>query len=133
METERTETVEQSRDAASSTGQSKREARWAERRAIIERYERSGESAEDFCKGAGISYYAFSKWRSRLRGEERQRAEGESRGVFREVPQQSRRAEERTAQRSSNPLTITLPNHIQVELPYRLSELPEILQVLSRC
>jgi hypothetical protein len=133
METERTERVEQTSDGASSRRQSNREARWAERRAIIERYERSGESAEEFCKGAGLSYYAFSKWRSRLRGEELQRAQGEANGVFKEVPKQSTRADQRTAQGSIIPLTITLPNHIQVEIPYRLSELPEILQVLSRC
>ena len=40
---------------------------WERRRAIVERFATSGQRAEEFCKQEGLSFYAFSKWRSRLK------------------------------------------------------------------
>lgn len=59
----------------------KREAVWAERKLVVERWEGSGLSMAEFCRREGIGYLQFVSWRKRLSGS----AETEVAGGFAEL------------------------------------------------
>ena len=107
---------------------------WERRRGIVNRYAASGLRAEDFCKQEGLSFYAFGKWRSRLKQMDREFStsrHSKPANEFIEV----KRAKDRPSPTYAGQTTaeILFPNQIRVELRCSRAELQELMVVLHRC
>lgn len=120
----------------------KYEANWAYRREVCGKFKASGLRAEDFCEQEGISYYAFCKWRSRIKqldemslGDGAEPDSNNPEHVFVEVSRKLRDAPASKPGRSfpSTTAEITFPNQIRVELRCEDRNLKELMEVLSRC
>ena len=110
---------------------------WERRRAIVERFATSGQRTEEFCKQEGLSFYAFSKWRSRLKQLDREANTLENAtlnpaSVFVEVKREKDRTPSPTCA-SYATAEILFPNQIRIELRCTSAELRELMGVLHRC
>jgi len=54
-------------------------------RALFARFERAGQTIEQFCTEQGLGLSTFSRWRQRLRGEDRAEPRGSSEPLFVEL------------------------------------------------
>jgi len=54
-------------------------------RALFARFERAGQTIERFCAEQGLGLSTFSRWRQRLRGQDRARTKGASEPLFVEL------------------------------------------------
>jgi len=54
-------------------------------RALFARFERAGQTIEQFCAAQGPGLSTFSRWRQRLRGQDRTQTKGSSEPVFVEL------------------------------------------------
>lgn len=117
-------------------------ANWAYRRAVCEKFNASGLRAEDFCEQEGLSYYAFCKWRSRIKqidkeslGDGADPVISNPENIFVEVSRKSREVTPCTQSTITNSTSaeITFPNQIRVELRCESRNLKELMEVLFRC